>query len=616
LNRLPAPSRRLDWILFGLRWLLTLSALAALVTLSNGGRFELTPPMVAATAIAGLYNLIVGVFILLDFSDRLLRPLTLGGDVLLALMLFVVSGEDPLMLIGVSLFPIITASLRYGRAIGLLTAGAIGLLTLGIVATVPGSAGLRVVPLLIGLLFLFLTSLLTSLVSALKDRDGQPRPATLDERTIEANRLRAARERARAIYEMASTLGATLDYSKVLDAVLDVGALGLRDLTSEKRLIGAVMLFQGGMLRVATARRFTRQDEKVTVPGQRGVLGLALRQAEPVFATSGQHDPELQYFSGLTVARSILAIPLRVNFDKFGVLIFGSEIDNAFSDEHVELLTAIGTQAALSLQNAVLYQKLRLEKEKIVDVEEDARKKLARDLHDGPTQSIAAIAMRVNYIHKLLEVRPESVGEELDKVEDLARRTTKEIRHMLFTLRPLVLETQGLTPAFKQLAEKMKETHDLNVLVESQTDIDSLIESHAQGVLFYIVEEAVNNARKHAKAEHIWVRLYRQEDYAVIEVQDDGAGFDLSAVDSNYEKRGSLGMVNMRERAELAEGTLKIDSTIGKGTRISILVPVMTDPNMLLDAPEIPLRPAKPSSPPARPDVKGDAKGTLRSPAK
>lgn len=162
----------------------------------------------------------------------------------------------------------------------------------------------------------------------------------------------------------------------------------------------------------------------------------------------------------------------------------------------------------------------------------------------------------------------------------------------------------------------MKETHDLNVLVESQTDIDSLIESHAQGVLFYIVEEAVNNARKHAKAEHIWVRLYRQEDYAVIEVQDDGAGFDLSAVDSNYEKRGSLGMVNMRERAELAEGTLKIDSTIGKGTRISILVPVMTDPNMLLDAPEIPLRPAKPSSPPVRPDVKGDAKGTLRSPAK
>ncbi len=577
MNKLPAPSRRLDWILFGLRWLLTFSVLAALSTFLNAtGTPTLSQTEVLVAVLAAIYSIFVGALLALDVSDRVVRPLTLGGDMLLALLFFWVSNGSPLIMIGASLFPIIIASLRYGRVVGLLTTALIGLSAIGL-AALTQTNGQWFAPLLTGLLFLFLTSLLTSLVSALKDNDSKPRPLTLDESVIEVDRLRAARERARAIYEMANTLGATLNYGKVLDAAMDVGLLGLREISSENRLISAVLLFRGQELHVATSRGFTRQDEKVVLPGRRGVLGLSLKQSEPVFADDSHHDPELQYFSALTEARSLLAIPLRAGFDNYGVLLFGSLEPNAFSDEHVELLNAIGTQATIALQNAVLYQTLRLEKERIVDVEEDARKKLARDLHDGPTQSVAAIAMRVNYIRTLLERKPEGVPEELYKVEELARRTTKEIRHMLFTLRPLVLETQGLSPAFKQLAEKMKETHDLDVIVEAQAGVDELIESHAQGVLFYIVEEAVNNARKHAQAEHIYIRVYRQGTYAVVQVKDDGVGFDLSAVDSNYEKRGSLGMVNMRERAELAEGTLRIESAKGEGTSIAVLVPIKPD---------------------------------------
>jgi hypothetical protein len=92
-------------------------------------------------------------------------------------------------------------------------------------------------------------------------------------------------------------------------------------------------------------------------------------------------------------------------------------------------------------------------------------------------------------------------------------------------------------------------------------------------VLFYIIEEAVNNARKHAQSEHIWVRLGHRESFVVVEIEDDGVGFDVGAVDASYDRRGSLGMVNMRERAELIEGTLRIQSAKGSGTKISILVP-------------------------------------------
>ena len=96
-----------------------------------------------------------------------------------------------------------------------------------------------------------------------------------------------------------------------------------------------------------------------------------------------------------------------------------------------------------------------------------------------------------------------------------------------------------------------------------------------QGIIFYIVEEAVNNARKHAEAEHVWIRLKKvQEGIVLVEIQDDGVGFNIGAVDSDYENRGSLGMVNMRERAEMINGALQVDSEEGKGTRIRVWIPL------------------------------------------
>jgi signal transduction histidine kinase len=166
-----------------------------------------------------------------------------------------------------------------------------------------------------------------------------------------------------------------------------------------------------------------------------------------------------------------------------------------------------------------------------------------------------------------------AAAEELFKIEELARRTTKEIRQMLFTLRPLVLESEGLIPALKQLAEKMLENHNQNVIVEALNNVVDDMEVGKLGVIFFIVEEAVNNARKHAKADHIWIRLKRKKDLILLEVQDDGVGFNLSAVEADYERRGSLGMVNLHERAELVNGVLRIDSAEGKGTRVAVTIP-------------------------------------------
>lgn len=553
-----SPGSRTDWVIFSLRWLLLIGVLTAILL----GRGSGTGPQIAITVVvAGVYNLLVASLLVARLSTSAFRAITVVGDSLLAVLYFWASAYSPVVMIGAGLLPIMVSGLRAGRRSALLSAALIGLLCF-IVGLVGGISGI-IGEWLAAALFLIVAAVLAG-----QARSDDGRPTQMSKQQMETSK----RNRDRAIYELASTLGATLDYNKVLAAALDVGVLGLNDMGAGTRLFGMVMLFRNGGLRVAISRGLPRQDEKVTVPGREGILGQAIKQAETVIASEAKSDPELGNFVAFQDARSILAIPLRAGFDNYGLLVFGTTEKDVFSGDQVELLTAITTQATIALQNAVLYENLRGEKERIVEVEEDARKKLARDLHDGPTQSIAAIAMRVNYIRRLIEKQPQNAADELAKVEELARRTTKEIRHMLFTLRPLVLETQGLTAALQQFAEKMKDTHNLEVILQIKEGVSDLIETHAQGVLFYIIEEAVNNARKHAQAPHIYVRLYRHERYLVTEIQDDGVGFDLASVDSNYEQRGSLGMVNMRERAELIDGTLRIESAKGKGTKISIVM--------------------------------------------
>jgi signal transduction histidine kinase len=239
------------------------------------------------------------------------------------------------------------------------------------------------------------------------------------------------------------------------------------------------------------------------------------------------------------------------------------------------LLDMIGRQVVIAIQNARLYQDLIEEKERMMDVHEEARKKLARDLHDGPTQSVAAMAMRINLTRRMFDKDAKSALNELVKIEDLAHRTTKEIRHMLFTLRPLILESQGLTAALESMAEKIRETFGQNVVIEVNEKIVADMEMGKQGVVFYIVEEAVNNARKHAAASNIWVRLKQLEPgLALLEIQDDGIGFDVQAMNKAYDKRSSLGMINLRERTEMVNGLLNIQSKHSKGTLVQVYVPL------------------------------------------
>ena len=506
-------------------------------------------------------------------SPRGVSVLALLGDIAFVAVLLIMEPGVASPLLFYALFPIITAALRFGWLFNLTATGVIMAVFAATKIAGRSLSATEHVEAIATLMLLALTALIAGVIGGRVK--SQVVHAARTEGEGELRQLRTRREQARAIFEMASTLSATLSYERILDAVLEVGTIGLREFGSlAQRLVGVVLLFGEDGLQVRAARRLTVRDESIRLATPRGVIAQAIKAAEPQVCDEPKADPDLSIFVAMHRCVTAVVVPLRAGFETFGVIVFGSPEPNVFTPDHLELLTAVASQAIIALQNAQLYTRLQEEKNRIVEIEEDARKKLARDLHDGPTQSVAAIAMRLNFTRSLLKRNPAQVDEELEKIEELARRTTKEIRHMLFTLRPLVLETQGLVPALDQYVQKLRETDDAAEVHLDASRLSDRVSQDAQGVIFYIIEEAVGNARKHAQAPHIWIRLHEGADELIAEVRDDGVGFEVQAVQASYDKRGSLGMINMNERAQLVAGTLSIASAPGEGTRVVLTMPL------------------------------------------
>ncbi len=568
---------QIDWLLLSLRWPL-LAAIATEVYFLSNGNLNTELPRLAVLTVGVVYNVLIAAFLIANAWPKAAPALTLFADTVLAIGLFAAPGPNTLTsAYWAAGFVVMTASLRFSWVWALLAALAIAAADAALLVGFDTDYQNALISLIPNAIFLITGALVAGLVGKQTQTLAVRRAHA--ERDVEDRRLKHIREQARAIYKMALLVSETLNYERVLDAALDLSISSMADTgAAASQMVCAALLFRDDSLRVVTARRLTQADLKVTLPAQSGIIAETLASGESGVLSDPSRDPELSRFISLRGCRTLLIAPLQAGMDNFGVMLFAHPRQDFFDLDHLELLEAICKHTIIAVKNGKLYQKLLEEKERIVEVEEEARKKLARDLHDGPTQSVAVLAMRANYIRRLLEREPKSAAEELYKMEDLARRTTKEIRHMLFTLRPLVLESQGLAAALQSLADKMRENYDLNVIIEAQPGAAEKLEMHAQGVLFYIVEEAVGNARKHAASKHIWVRLgLRSPEMFSLMIEDDGVGFNVGAVGANYEQRGSLGMVNMRERTELVNGQLNIDSAEGKGTKITIMVPLTDD---------------------------------------
>lgn len=563
-----------DWFAISLRWL-TLLGLAIALALTG----QLTIYLSLVLLVMALWSIYGSGLAILNRRMLWHRPVNVVLDVAATLVLFWLSHDILGALTWVGLLGLFSAAVYYDSPGSILVClvislGEIGVVSLGSpLATVKVALVEMVVfNVLVGIGLAFISR---KLITGIRNNyQAQVRRR----REVEAAIKKQEFDRLRAFYNLTSTLSATLNYQTVLDSGLDLGAKMMEEAQEVSNLMVSVaMLFEKDQLKIRASRRLGPADDRTTLPGRQGLLACALNSAEPCVGVDPAQDPELDRIVALRTCKSVVALALRSGLDVFGVLLFAHPDAGYFNMSRCEVLEIVSRQEVIGIQNARLYHDLELQKDHLVDIQEETRRKLARDLHDGPIQSVAGIAMRVNFAQKLLERDPNSIFGELDKIEDLAKRSVQELRHLLFTLRPLVLETEGLEAALRTIAEKTRETYQQNVTIDVDGKIVGKFEIGKQSAVFYIVEEAVNNARKHAKADHIWVSLkpYPQiKDLAVLEVRDDGLGFNVDEINSSYDQRGSLGLINLRERTELVRGDLNIQSSIGKGTCVTVYIPL------------------------------------------
>ncbi len=208
----------------------------------------------------------------------------------------------------------------------------------------------------------------------------------------------------------------------------------------------------------------------------------------------------------------------------------------------------------------------------IIKAQEEERKRVAREIHDGPAQLLANIVMRAEYILKLMEVEPHSVKKELVGLQELVRQSLQDVRKIIFDLRPMVLDDLGLVPALNRYVEDYRKQYQINaefVFFGTQKRLPPATEV----ALFRVIQEALNNVRRHARAKQVLVKMEQLHNKINVLIKDDGKGFDPKTIEENKD-RECYGLINMRERIQILRGELKINSAPGKGTVISFTVPV------------------------------------------
>jgi GAF domain-containing protein len=243
------------------------------------------------------------------------------------------------------------------------------------------------------------------------------------------------------LYQVGQTMASTFDLTRLLNDTLQLTTSVIDAAASALMLIDEnsnELVFEA-----------THGAKGAVVPGQRtgpdeGIAGWVATHGEPVIVNDVSKDERFSRKADMhtgALTRSIAAVPLQIKGKTIGVLeVLNKFSTNGFDEEDLRLMLTLATQAASAIENARLYQSLREERDKIIQAQDNVRRELSRKLHDGAVQLLAAVAMDVEHIGRLLKLKPEAVFAELEALRKLVHQATREARMVLFELRPVILE--------------------------------------------------------------------------------------------------------------------------------------------------------------------------------
>ncbi|MED4911321.1 MULTISPECIES: sensor histidine kinase [Brevibacillus] len=221
-----------------------------------------------------------------------------------------------------------------------------------------------------------------------------------------------------------------------------------------------------------------------------------------------------------------------------------------------------------ALESAKQHQLMGL---KVIQAQEEERKRVAREIHDGPAQSMANVVLRSEIVEKMLKnERILEAQMELHELKEMVRMSLADVRRIIFDLRPMALDDLGLVPTLQKYIQTCEER------IESSIDlvvfgVEPPLRSSVKAAIFRLVQECLNNVEKHARANTVQVKLEFVQESLSLVVKDDGVGFDL---EKRLANGGSFGLLGMKERVQLLEGSVEMQSAPGEGTKVIFQIPL------------------------------------------
>jgi signal transduction histidine kinase len=371
----------------------------------------------------------------------------------------------------------------------------------------------------------------------------------------------ALREVSDAVLAVASNLGV----EQVLQRLVDVS----RGLVNARYAALGIPNGEGGFAQFLTAGMSPELIALLgPLPETHGVLGAMLAARSSYRTHDIQSDPRFRGWwpSAHPSMRSFLGVPIIAAGDPIGAFyLTDKEGSDEFSAEDQELIELLAAHAAIAVTNARLYERSR--ELSILD----ERNRLALELHDVLSQKLFALALAAESADTLLDIDHEEARAQLQRLRELTQEALEELRYLILELRPPELERDGLGTTLRKHVEVLRRVQsgrpELDIDVRGQVPA----EPDRDRELLRIAQEALNNAIRHSDASRVELRLEADDGLLVLEIRDDGAGFDP---DAPALRASRLGLTSMEHRAQRVSGRLQIVSSPGAGTTVRLEAPL------------------------------------------
>lgn len=363
-----------------------------------------------------------------------------------------------------------------------------------------------------------------------------------------------------ALNEAGLALAAELDPAAVLQKIVDLSRS-----VADARYAALGIFDEGARVREFITSGITAEErERIgPLPEGRGLLGALPRGGKPIrLRELSEHPASVGFPSGHPPMRSFLGVPISWRGRSVGNLYLTEKRGGGeFSAEDEEALVTFAAQAAIAIENARLYAQI----EQVVVLEE--RQRIGMDLHDGAIQSLYGIGLMLEDSAARLAAEPDASRRTLERAVDRLNATIADLRSYVLGLAPVRASDRPLRESVAELCDQVASNALLEVVTEIGPDIDDGLDSATREAAFFVVADALANVARHARARSAGVRLSREGEALVVEIEDDGVGFDTAA------QVEGLGLRNMRQRAFSAGGWISVDSAPGRGTRIRVQLP-------------------------------------------